>query len=59
MISFQPPISVDEFNINNMKPAIIVEGDVMLKEYDFIVEETKDKPIKIGRVDIDILRRLF
>ena len=43
---FQPPISVDEFNINNQKPAIIVEGDVMLKEYQFIV----DKLLKIGRV---------
>ena len=41
---------MDEFNINNQKPAIIVEGDVMLKEYQFIVEESKDKLLKIGRV---------
>ena len=51
---FQPPILVDEFNINTMHPAIIVEGDVMLKEYDFIVDETKDKPLKIGRVNISV-----
>ena len=43
---------MDEFNINNMKPDIIVEGDVMLKEYQFIVEEREGKLLKIGRVNI-------
>ena len=50
LFSFQPPISVDEFNMNNQKPAMIVEGDVMLKEYQFIVEQSKDKLLKICRV---------
>jgi len=49
-----PPISVDEFNINNMKPDIIVEGDVMLKEYQFIVEEREGKLLKIGRAVHDL-----
>ena len=43
---------MDEFNINNMKPDIIVEGDVMLKEYQFIVEEREGKLLKIGRVNM-------
>ena len=51
---FQPPILVEEFNTNTMQPAIIVEGDVMLKDYDFIVEDTKDDPLKIGRVNMSI-----
>ena len=46
----QPPIPVDEFNINTKDPAVIVEGDVMLKEYNFIVEEGNEKLLKIGRV---------
>ena len=41
---------MEEFNINSLAPAIMVEGDVMLKEYQFIVEESKEKLLKIGRV---------
>jgi len=49
-----PPIPVDEFNTNTKEPSIIVEGDVMLKEYDIIVVENKDKPLKIGRAVHDL-----
>ena len=50
---------MDEFNINNQKPAIIVEGDVMLKEYQFIVEESKDKLLKIGRVNQSVRKYIY
>ena len=50
----QPPIPVEDFNTNNMNPAIMVEGDVMLKEYQFIVEENKEKLLKIGRAVHDL-----
>ena len=54
MESLQPPIAVEEFNTNNLAPAITVEGDVMLKEYQFIVEESKEKLLKIGRAVRDL-----
>ena len=41
---------MEEFNTNSLAPAITVEGDVMLKEYQFIVESSKEKLLKIGRV---------
>ena len=50
----QPPIAVEEFNTNNLAPAITVEGDAMLKEYQFIVEESKEKLLKIGRAVHDL-----
>ena len=53
-ICFQPPILVDEFNVNTMQPAIVVEGDVMLKEYDFIVDKPRTSPLKLGRVNISL-----
>ena len=53
-VTLQPPITVEDFNTNNMEPAIMVEGDVMLKEYQFIVEESKEKLLKIGRAVHDL-----
>ena len=50
----QPPIAAEKFNTNNLAPAITVEGDVMLKEYQFIVEESKEKLLKIGRAVHDL-----
>ena len=31
-------------------PDLVVEGDVMLKEYNFMVDNKIDKPVKIGKV---------
>ena len=31
-------------------PDLTVEGDVMLKQFDFLVDNKIDKPVKIGRV---------
>ena len=35
-------------SIGTTRPALIVEGDVMLKAYPFIVQESKDMLLKIG-----------
>ena len=45
-------IPVDEFKLEDRQPDITVEGDVMLKEFHFIVQPDKseEKLIKIGRV---------
>ena len=39
-----------EFNVNSKLPDLVVEGDVMLKEFNFLVDNKIDKPVKIGRV---------
>jgi len=44
-----PPIPITESNINSKLPDLVVEGDVMLKEYDFLVDNKIDKPVKIGK----------
>ena len=40
-----------EFNVNSKLPDLVVEGDVMLKEFNFLVDNKIDKPVKIGRVE--------
>jgi len=49
-----PPIPVTEFNVNSKLPDLVVEGDVMLKEFNFLVDNKIDKPVKIGRAVHDI-----
>jgi len=44
-----PPIPVTEFNVSSKLPDLVVEGDVMLKEYNFMVDNKIDKPVKIGK----------
>ena len=46
----QPPIPAEEFKLDTKLPDLTVEGDVMLKEFNFIVDNKIDKPVKIGRV---------
>lgn len=46
----QPPIPASEFNVSAKLPDLTVEGDVMLKQFDFLVDNKIDKPVKIGRV---------
>ena len=41
---------MEEFKLESKLPDLIVEGDVMLKEFNFIVDNKIDKPVKIGRV---------
>ena len=48
----QPPIPAEEFKIDAKLPDLTVEGDVMLKEFDFIVDNKIDKPVKLARVRI-------
>ena len=48
----QPPIPAEEFKIDAKLPDLTVEGDVMLKEFDFIVDTKIDKPVKIARVSV-------
>ena len=50
----QPPIPLSEFNVNSKLPDLVVEGDVMLKEFNFLVDNKIDKPVKIGRAVHDI-----
>jgi len=49
-----PPIPAEEFKLDSKLPDLIVEGDVMLKEFNFIVDNKIDKPVKIGRAVHDI-----
>ena len=49
----QPSIPVQEFNVAAKLPDLVVEGDVMLKEFNFMVDNKIDKPVKIGRVSIE------
>ena len=49
----QPSIPVQEFNAAAKLPDLVVEGDVMLKEFNFMVDNKIDKPVKIGRVSIE------
>ena len=56
----QPPILTEEFDPDSMKPALTVEGDVMLKEYDVLafvdVLDTKlpGQTLKIARALHDL-----
>ena len=56
----QPPILTEEFDPEVMKPALAVEGDVMLKEYDMLafhdVLDTKlpGQTLKIARALHDL-----
>ena len=45
---------MSEFNVNSKLPDLVVEGDVMLKEFNFLVDNKIDKPVKIGRAVHDI-----
>jgi len=49
-----PPIPAEEFKLGSKLPDLTVEGDVMLKEFDFIVDTKVDKPVKIARAVHDI-----
>ena len=52
---FQPAIPVQEFNPTVKLPDLTVEGDVMLKEFNFMVDNKIDRPVKIGRVGLRII----
>jgi len=46
----QPPVHIDNVTTEGMMPTITVEGDMIAKNFDFMVG-VRDNPIKIGQVN--------
>ena len=45
-----PPVSIDDVTTNGVPVAIMVEGDIIAKKYDFMMGNINTNPYKIAQV---------